>query len=348
MANERPAESRWLYNQPTNGVVENWYRRNEERIRAGWIDPKILDGAFILASTAEEMDGTSNFRYSKDQIVTTKTGPEKPARGSELWDRWQAYEDKMKESGERDGQKFSVHSFTPFLTDRELRIEMSDYSWFRMQSLNNEVGRGLPESLRDGILPTRRKEGYIFEGDSPNNACIQGILITRDNHIILTTRALQADYYQGTVSPSFEEQMDRAKDADPIATFLRAVSYSPKLKLRGEELRLTVQEDKVRLISIVQEPAFNAVGFVVIGQCEEEAAEIDETRLGVDRAEFDPSKPIWTLPLKDPTQLINDCFDLRYRWHGVGRHRAFEAVASVLGYDEAADRFYRTYQLSYI
>lgn len=344
MANERPAESRWLYNQPTTGGVENWYKRNEEKIRTGWIDPKILDGAFILASTAEEMDGTPNFRYSKSQIVMTKNGPEKPPRGSELWERWQAYEERMRDSGERDGQKFSVHSFTSFLTDRELRIDMSDYSWFRMQSLNNEVGRSLPESLRDGILPVSRKEGNIFEGDLPNNAVIQGIIKTRDDDLVLTTRALTADYYQGTVSPSFEEQMDRAKDNNPIDTFLRGVSYSPKLKLRGEEIRLTIQEDKVRLVSIVLEPAFNAVGFVVIGQCEEEAAEIDETRLGVDRAEFDPSKPIWTLPLKDPSQLIKDCFDLRYRWHGVGRHRAFEAVASVLGYDEAADRFYRAYQ----
>lgn len=274
----------------------------------------------------------------------SKTGPEKPAIGSELWDRWQAHEERMRGSGERDGQKFSVHSFTPFLTDSELRIVMSDYSWFRMQSLNNEVGRGLPESLRDGILPVRRREGHVFEGELPNNVVTHGILITKDNHVILTTRALQTDYYQGTVSPSFEEQMDRVKDNDPIETFLRAVSYSPKLKLRGEELRLTVQADKVRLVSIVQEPAFNAVGFVVIGQCEEESGEIDETRLGVDRAEFDPSKPRWTLSLEDPTQLIKDCFDLRYKWHGVGRHRAFEAVTSVLGFDEAADRFYRVYR----
>lgn len=344
MANERPAESKWLYNQPTPGLVENWYRRNENRIRREWIDPKILDGAFVLASTAEEMDGTPSFRYSKGLIVMTQTGPEKPIRDSELWKSWQAYEGRMRESGERDGQKFSIHSFTPFLTDRELRIEMSDYSWFRMQSLNNEVGKSLPESLRDGILPVSRREGYVFAGDFPNNAVVHGIIKTRDNHVVLTTRALTADYYQGTVSPSFEEQMDRAKDNDPIETFLRAVAYSPKLKLRGEELRLTVQEDKVRLVSIVQEPAFNAVGFVVIGQCEEEAAEIDETRLGVDRAEFDPSRPIWTLPLEDDTQFVKDCFDWRYRWHGVGRHRAFEAVASVVGYDEAADRFYRAYQ----
>lgn len=341
---ERPAESRWLYNQPSPGIVRDWFIRNEAKIRDQFINPKILDGAFILGSTVEEMDGTLNFRYSKDRVVMDRSNVEVPSRGSRLWPIWQEHIKEMEKTGERDGAKYHVRRYSPFLTDSELRIRVGEFWWSGME-LNNDINKGkLPESLRNGILPTSRSEGYVFEGELPNNAVIQGIISTKDKHLVLTTRAVSAQYYQGTVSPSFEEQMDRAQDSSPFETFLRAVSYSPKLKLRGEELRLNVKEENVRLVSLVLEPQFNAVGFVMLGVCEEEAGEVDETRLGIDRAEFDPSKPIWTLPLEDPTQLIKDCFDLRYRWHGVGRHRAFEAAASVLGYDEAADRFHRVYQ----
>lgn len=346
MATERPAESRWLYNLPSPGIVEDWYRRNEGRIRSTWIDPKILDGAFILASTAEEMDGSLNIRYPQDRVVMTKNGPQVPRTDSELWHVWQAYEERMRESGERDGQKYSVHSFSRFLTDSELKIDMSKYSWFRMQSLNNGVNNGtVAEHYRDGILPIVRREGHVFEGELPNNAVVQGIIVTKDKYLVLTTRAVNADYYQGTVSPSFEEQMDREKDNSPFDTFLRAVSYSPKLKLRGEELRLNVRPENVRLTAMVLEPQFNAIGFVMLGVCEEEAEEVDETRFGVDRDEFDPSKPIWTLSLEDSTQLIKDFYNPQgFRWHGIGRERVVDALAFAHGYEEALDRLYRASQ----
>ncbi|MDP3973556.1 MAG: hypothetical protein Q8P92_01860 [Candidatus Daviesbacteria bacterium] len=338
---EKPAESRWLYNQPTPGIVENWYRRNEAKIRSQWIDPKILDGAFIMASTAEEMNGTLNFRYSQDRVVMTRTGLEVPRRDSQLYDVWQAHKRDMETRGERDGAKYSVRRSSPFLTDSELQIEVSDFSWSGME-LNNDVNIGvLPESLRDGILPTLRSEGYVFEGEPPNNAVVQGIITTKDKKLVLTTRAVNAQYYQGTVSPSFEEQIDRDKDDDPIETYLRAVSYSPKLK-RGEELRLNVRPENIRLVSMVLEPQFNAVGFVVLGVCEEESEEIDETKFGVDRSEFNPEKPIWTLPLDEPSQLLRDFYNPQgFRWHGIGRERVVDALASVLGYEEALDRFYK-------
>lgn len=339
---ERPAESRWLYNQPTSGVVEDWYRRNEAQIKERWIDPKILDGAFILASTAEEMDGTLNFRYSQDRVVMTKTGLEVPAKHSPLYEMWQGHKKDMEVKGERDGAKYSVRRFSPFSTDAELRVEVSEFWWSGME-LNNDVNKGLlPESLRDGILPTLKPEGYVFEGEPPNNAVVQGIIITKDKYLVLTTRAINAQYYQGTVSPSFEEQMDRAQETSPYETFLRAVSYSPKLRFRGEELRLNVRPENIRLVAMVLEPQFNAVGFVMLGVCEEEAEEIDETKFGVDRAEFNPEKPIWTLPINEPTQLLRDFYNPQgFRWHGIGRERVFDAVASVLGYEEASDRFYK-------
>lgn len=342
---ERPAESRWLYNQPSPGIVENWFRRNEAKIRGQWIDPKILDGAFILSSTTEEMDGTLNFRYSKDRVVMDKSGIEVPSRVSELWQAWQEHKMEMERKGERDGAKYSVKKFSLFLTDAELRIEVSDFWWSGME-LNNDVNKGvLPESLRDGILPTLRPEGYVFEGELPNNGVVQGIIVTKDKHLVLTTRAVNAQYYQGTVSPSFEEQMDRTQDGDPFMTFLRAVSYSPKLKLRGEELRLNVKEESVRLVSMVLEPQFNAVGFVMLGVCEEDAEEIDETKFGVDRSEFNPEKPIWTLPLDEPIQLLRDFYNPQgFRWHGIGRERVVEALASVHGYEEALDRLHHAKQ----
>lgn len=333
----------WLYRQPLPGVVEKWYIRNLPRINALFPAPKILDGAFILASTTEEMSGgTLDFRYPQDRFVMTRTNVMIPKEGSPVYDAWQARRDQMIASGTRDGKKFSAHHISPFLTDVNLVVAMND-STYSGVVLSDDLNRGkFPEIYRDSFLPTLcLPNGLTFNGPLPNLAAIQGIIVTADSHLVLTTRSsMNVDRYKGRVSPTFEEQMDRSKDNSPFDTFLRAVSNSPKLR-RGEEFRLNVKPEKVRLVSVVLEPEFNSVSMVMIAVCEEESNQIASSVFGVDRDEFDPAKPIWTESLIQPDRLIRDFYNPPdFQWHGIGRERIVTALAFVHGYDEALARLY--------
>lgn len=343
MANERPAESRWLYNQPTTGVVENWFRRNEARIRDNWIDPWILDGTFILQGCYEEYDGSPNIRYSQGEVLMTKDGPDVPKAGSELWHIWQKYTNSEEGKADFNGPKLHLHRYSPPRSDRELRLQTSHYDWHGMRVLGMGLRDGtVPEHYRDNILPVHRKEGFVFEGEHPNNTVIHGIIVTSDNELVLTTRAVSADYYAGAVSASFEEQMHGERDNSPHDTFLRAVATSPKLKLRGEELRLHIPSESVRLAAIGLEPDINAVVFIMLGRCDEQSSEIDVTKFGTDRAEFNPNQPIWTMSLQAPEQLIKEFFTPeRFIWHGTSRARIVAALSYVHGYEEALDRLYK-------
>ncbi|MBI3485894.1 hypothetical protein HY025_03010, partial [Candidatus Daviesbacteria bacterium] len=181
-------------------------------------------------------------------------------------------------------------------------------------------------------------------GEHPNNAVVQGIVITQDNHLVLTTKATSADYHAGSISPSFEEQLNGQKDNSPFDTYLRAVSSSPKLR-RGEELKLNVDADSIRLMGLALEPEFNAAGFIMLGKCQQNSSEIDQSVFGIDQAEFDPSRPIWTLPLDPPDQLTKEFFQPSLKWHGVGRLRVITALSYVNGYEETLDMLYKQSQV---
>lgn len=341
---ERPAESKWLYNQPASGIVENWFKRNEAQIRSNWIDPKILDTAFILMDTLPLMDGNpESVRYKTDDVSMVRGGPDVPRENSELWHLWQEYSNSEEGKKDFNGSKLHLHSFSRPLTDSGLMLQVSDYDWHRMRVLGLGLANGsVPEHYRDGILPSHTKNGFEFLGEHPNNTVIQGIVITSDNHLVMTTSAASADYHAGTVSPSFAEQMNGQKDNSPFETYLRAVATSPKLKVGGEELRLNIAPETLRMVSMILEPDFNAVGFIVLGKCQEESGQIDASKIGVDSAEFNPARPIWTASLSSPEQLIQEFFNPQgFHWHGVGRARIATALAYTHGYEETMDRLYK-------
>ncbi|MBI3486130.1 hypothetical protein HY025_04295, partial [Candidatus Daviesbacteria bacterium] len=157
---DRLAESRWLYNQPSSGRVANWWDRNKARFNGSWIDPQILDGAFILGTTSQDTDSSAKIRYSQDLVLVSKNGPEVPKEGSELWQIWQNYSQSEAGKADFNGSKLHLHGYSPFLTDRELRLQFSGYDWHRMRSLGLGLNDGtVPEHYRDGILPTLRPKG---------------------------------------------------------------------------------------------------------------------------------------------------------------------------------------------
>lgn len=340
MTETKAAESSWLYNQPTAGIAEDWYKRNQARFQETWYGPPpIIDLAVVLLDPYVNYDGTLQVRYKDSEVFMTKDGPAVPQPGSELWHLWQAYTNSEKAETDRNGAKLHLHKFSPPLTDSHLLLQTSSYDWHRMRTLNMGLrDGGITQHYRGDIMPSQTPDGFVLTSKHPNYLAVHGVVITSDGQIINTTRALGADFHGGTVSVSFEEQMDGEKDYSPFDTFNRAVAGSPKLRL-GEEIRLNMISESIRLAAMILEPDVNSVGFVMIGRCEEKARQLDKSKLGVDRAEFDIRQPIWTMTAD---QLVSHFFHpTGFRWHGSSRLRSVVALSYLYGYQEAVDRLYR-------
>lgn len=341
MAEAKKAESLWLYNQPSAGIARDWYDRNQTRFQISWCgSPPIIDLAVVvLVDPYTDYDGTLNVRYKASEVFMTKDGPDVPQPGSKLWQLRQAYTNSEAARTDFNGSKLHLHAFSRPLSDTYLILQASEYDWHGMRTLNMGLRDGIiPPRYRDDIMPSQTPQGFVLASEHPNFLAVHGIVITSDGQIVNTTRALGADFHGGTVSVSFEEQMDGGKDHSPFDTFNRAVAGSPKLRL-GEELRLNIRPESIRLAAMILEPDVNSVGFVMIGRCEEEASQIDASKLGVDRAEFDVRQPISTMTAD---QLVANFFHpTGFRWHGSSRLRGVVALSYLYGYPEAVDRLYK-------
>lgn len=335
------AESKpWLYNQPTAELAKDWYDRNQGRFQTSWYSPPpIIDLAVVLVDPFVNYDGTLNTRYKAAEVFMTKDGPDVPQPGSQLWRIRQAYTQSDTAKIDFNGSKLHLHAFSPPLSDTYLILQASNYDWHGMRTLNMGLrDRQIPQHYRDEIMPTQTAKGFVLASEHPNFLAVHGIIITSDGRIVNTTRAAGADFHGGTVSVSFEEQMDGEKDHSPFDTFNRAVAGSPKLRL-GEEIKLNMIPESIRLAAMILEPDVNSIGFVIIGRCQEETDQIDPSKLGTDRAEFDIKQPISTMTAH---QLVANFFHQNgFRWHGSSRLRGLVALSYLYGYSEAIDRLER-------
>lgn len=116
----------------------------------------------------------------------------------------------------------------------------------------------------------------------PNNLVIHVPVITSDNHLLLTQKPPDADYYPNSIAASIEEQMHGQRDNSPFDTLERAIN-----KVGGEELKLTLNVGQSRLTAMFVEPDVNAFGLLMVAKVEETSDQIDASSLGADRAEFD-------------------------------------------------------------
>lgn len=178
---------------------------------------------------------------------------------------------------------------------------------------------------------------------------VHGVVLTADGHAIMTRRVTQSDFHGGAVSATAEEQMNGLIDTSPFDTFNRMVDLNPKMRLAnrgGEELRLHMKPHRLGLAAVILEPDVNGAGLVIIGESEETSEEIDARVLGRDRAEFDPTRPVWTLPLKNPDLAIQQLLDPPFKWHGSSRFRLLTALFVVHGYDDIIERVNFAYKAS--
>jgi hypothetical protein len=122
-----------------------------------------------------------------------------PRPGTELATIRQTYADSeaQKENPDRNDPKMHLYSFTAGDT---LILTGSNYDWYGMKTLGIALGRGeLPEHYRDGILPSREGNTFVFRGEHPNNTNSHSVVITSDNHVVLATRGQAVDYYAGYI-----------------------------------------------------------------------------------------------------------------------------------------------------
>ncbi|MBI2085926.1 hypothetical protein HYT74_01135 [Candidatus Daviesbacteria bacterium] len=340
----------WLYNSPRTGVVAQWVQRHASELQTF----PVMDESVLLVNAWEEM-GPKNFGYRPDQVTMSKEGQENllvPERSSELWRireahalEQQALAADPNRSRELDanGPKLHLREFTAWLTDRRLvHFKMWHSDWWNVRTLNMGLrDRNVPEHYREDILPTLERDHYIFKSAHPNFVVVHAVVVTSDGHLILTKRVSKSDFHGDAISASIEEQMNGRLDNSPYDTFYRSVDSSPKMKLSGrggEELRLHIKADRIGLAGVILEPDVNGTGLIIIGESGETSEEIDARILGRDKAEFDPTRPVWTLPLKNPDMAIQQLLDPPFKWHGSSRFRLLTALFAVHGYDEIIQR----------
>lgn len=357
MAERRNLE--WLYNSPRPGVVAQWAERHSQGLQTY----PVMDESVLLVNAWEGMEPI-NLGYRPDQITMSKEGSQEgllvPERGSELWRIRQAYaleqqalaaDPTRSKELDANGSKLHLREFTAWLTDRRLvHLSMIHSDWWNVRTLNMGLRDGkIPEYYREDILPTLEQEHYIFKSVHPNFVVIHAVVVTSDGHLILTKRVSKSDFHGDAISASVEEQMNGKLDNSPLDTFYRSVDSSPKMKLSGrggEELRLHIKPDRVGLAAVILEPDVNGTGLIIIGQSEEASEEIDARILGRDRAEFDPARPVWTLPLKNPDLAIQQLLGPPFLWHGSSRFRLLTALFAVHGYDDIIERVNFAYKAS--
>lgn len=341
----------WLYKSPRPGMVAQWAERHSQELQTF----PVMDESVLLVNAWEGM-GSNNFGFSPDQVTMSKEGSQEdllvPKRGSELWRIRQAYaleqevlaaDPNRSRELDANGSKLHLREFTAWLIDRRLvHLSMIHSDWWNVRTLNMGLRDGrIPEHYREDILPTLEKDHYIFKSAHPNFVVIHAVVVTSDGHLILTKRVSKSDFHGDAISASVEEQMNGKLDNSPSDTFNRSVSLSPKMKLSGrsgEELRLHIKSDPVGLAAVILEPDVNGTGLIMIGESEETSEEIDARILGRDKAEFDPIRPVWTLPLKNPDLAINQLLDPPFKWHGSSRFRLLTALFAVHGYDDIVER----------
>lgn len=341
----------WLYHQPRPGVVAEWVGRHPAELQTY----PIMDESIVLVNVWEDM-GPGNFGYRPNQITMSKLGSPVdllvPKRESELWRIRQAYELEQgriasdptrSKKLDANGPKLHLRQFTAWLTDRTLNhFEMLPNDWWNVRILNMGLRDGsIPEQYREDILPVLNGDHYVFQSEHPNWVTVHGIVLTADDYVILTKRVTHADFHGDAVSVTAEEQMNGELDNSPFDTFRRMIDSNSKMKLArpgGEELRLHIRPETIGLTAVILEPDVNGTGLMIIGQCDETFEEIDARILGRDKAEFDPTRPIWTLPLQDPDLAIQQLLDPSFLWHGSSRFRLLTALFAVHGFEEIIQR----------
>lgn len=349
----------WLYNSPRPGVVAEWVGRHQSELQTY----PVMDESVLLVNAWEGM-GTNNFGYHQDQVTMSKEGFQEdllvPEKESELWKIRQAYaleqqvlaaDPNRSRELDANGSKLHLRAFTAWLTDRGLvHFGMIHSDWWNVRTLNMGLRDGrIPEHYRENILPILEKDHYMFESSHPNFVVIHAVVVTSDGHLILTKRVSKSDFHGDAISASVEEQMNGELDNSPFDTFYRSVDLSPKMKLSGrggEELRLHIKSDRVGLSAVILEPDVNGMGLIIMGESEEASEKIDARILGWDRAEFDPLRPVWTLPLTNPDLAIKQLLDPPFKWHGSSRFRLLTALFANHGYDDIIERVNFAYKIS--
>lgn len=341
----------WLYNSPRPGKVAAWVDLNRENLQTY----PVIDESVALVDYWRIM-GPGNLGYRPDQVTMAKQGSQTnllvPEMGSELWKIRDAYKLEQERiaadptrSKELDanGSKLHLHRFTAWLTDRTSNhFEMFHYDWWGVRTLNMGLRAGkVPEHYRDNILPVLTGDHYRFQSQHPNWTTVHGVVLTADDHVILTKRVSGSDFHGDAVSVTAEEQMSGVLDNSPFDTFERMVDLNPKMRLAnrgGEELRLHIRPGVIGLSAVILEPDVNGTGLIIIGQCNETSEEIDARILGRDKSEFDPKRPVWTLPLRDPDLAIQQLLDPPFLWHGSSRFRLLTALFALHGFEEITKR----------
>lgn len=349
---EVPNPSTWLYNNPLKGTTaEAFFVKNrgliEQRLGMAWM----IGDALILNAPFETWTRAEQDRYTKAQVTMTKTIANSPVEGSELWLLRQAYTDSVAGANDFNGSKLHLNSHSRVLTDTGLHLDVADYDWHGMRVLGMGLregrlpdgppfhGRAFPnlEAYRDGILPTRTAQGFIFDSLHPNNMVVHAVVETSDGRILVTQKPPDADYDPNALAVSIEEQMHGKRDNSPFDTVERAIG-----KIGGEELKLTPIPEETRLAAMILETRVNAVGFIMRVKVEESADQINADSFGPDRAEFDPTY-LRTISL-DPKEFTDFYYNPRGVFHATSKIRMLAAFFGRHGYQEGLTHLYEGYR----
>ena len=252
-----------------------------------------------------------------------------------------AYEHRMtREDRDRNGEKLGLVRLDPLMTDRQwLRLEFEEMRYFDFE--------GPRRALWIQDEPTDFANKFYLGKDIPEEiptplACVQGVIVTRDDFLVLgiRRRATKSDFpeYDDRLCVTFEEQM-RPDDGDVHGTMKRGLKEEAGI---GE-----VEDAQIEVIAVHYESSFSAVCIVAVVRLECTSHELSQSVL------LEAKDHEW-----DPIFVHDDLQELRpllkeesvawkelgathflkaftplpsYRWHGSSRFRLFAHLAMQYG-----------------
>ena len=188
---------------------------------------------------------------------------------------------------------------------------------------------------------TSKREEYIRKAvqelsiDFPHPLCMQLILVTRDDKVLITKRAPKVAYFPGTWSCSVEEQLSlQDVEGGPDNVLQRWFE-----RLLKEELGLgseTYTKENLRVLSVFLESEILAVSICAHAVVDLSSKELSQILEGLPRTDYEFSE--WDFLSHE--ELLDELFHSSRPYHPTSGYRMLMALIKRFGEPKLVDIFF--------
>ena len=207
-----------------------------------------------------------------------------------------------------------------------IRLRRTQYS--HVQFYRDELG--VTESRRSNWISRLISEDLAV--DFPHSFCLHLLVVTSDNHLLLTHRSPKVDYWPNTWSASIEEQLDE-KDLgarDPIESWISR-ALAEELNVEGRATNLS----SLRVFSVLLEADIPNIGIDAIAELKIDRATLDEILNGKPRPDYE--FVAWDFIELTRERLLQELLSPSRRHHPTTPYRLVHLFVQRFGFPEDSD-----------